>query len=601
MKKSNKGIRKNTIIKSAICFFIFYIIMMSALTIMASDNIHGILQKESNYDFSYMQSNLTRNIEYNETDHYTEVDRLVNLNMSMIGCLQQLSDKSIYCSAKLTDENGNVLCSTGNVLNVYLEDTDKFVFLDKIMSKKQISQLQSFAHNGRGFKSKITGIVNGCEIIPQKIICIRNDNKQIEFNFSNRQINNSELTNSTEIYGVYEYKFNKTNEEVKTYVNNQIKNNLNPVITSYKNSSELKTSPQDNQSSLFKTRYTDWHLIENSKTKALYFLAYSYAFCPLSLAMEQLIPLYIFCLFVTLLLIWILSSKLSNWIVKPILLLNKSAINMTNGERNVSYNLEKHRYDEIGQLADNLSFMSKNLNEAMDKLEEDVDYRKKLEKSRRNLTNAIAHELKTPLGIIRSYSESLKEKIDEDKKDYYLDVIIDETEQMDKMVIEMLSLSKLEANAYKLKPEPFSLKTITEEEIERYKKSSEEKQINFKLICNSEFEIIADKAGIKYVISNFISNAIKHTPLGLKIIVKIEIKDKKVFFSIENQGDKIPKDKLPKIWESFYKVDDSRERKLGGTGLGLAIAKNYLELHRAEYGCRNTKIGVIFWFSLAKN
>ena len=183
-------------------------------------------------------------------------------------------------------------------------------------------------------------------------------------------------------------------------------------------------------------------------------------------------------------------------------------------------------------------------------------------------------------------------------KDYYLDVIIDETEQMDKMVLEMLNLSKLEANAYKLKLEQFSLKDMVLKKIDRYKNILEEKQINISIKCNEDYKITADMTSFEQIISNFISNAINHTPVGKAIKINIENVKNDVLFSIENNGEHIPQDQISKIWDSFYKVDNSRERKNGGTGLGLAIAKNRLRLHNATYGCENIADGVRFWFSV---
>ena len=178
-------------------------------------------------------------------------------------------------------------------------------------------------------------------------------------------------------------------------------------------------------------------------------------------------------------------------------------------------------------------------------------------------------------------------------------MIIDETEQMDKMVLEMLNLSKLEANAYKLKLEQFSLKDLVVKKIERFKNILDEKQINMNFICDEDYKIIADLTSFEQIISNFISNAINHTPVGKNIKILIESENNKVLFSIENQGEHIPQEKISKIWDSFYKIDSSRERTNGGTGLGLAIAKNHLKLHNAQYGCENTDDGVEFWFRVS--
>jgi two-component sensor histidine kinase len=215
-----------------------------------------------------------------------------------------------------------------------------------------------------------------------------------------------------------------------------------------------------------------------------------------------------------------------------------------------------------------------------------------LEKNRRELTSAIAHELKTPLGIIRTYGEGLKEKIAEDKRDKYLEVIIDETYKMDKMVLEMLDLSKLEAKAYKLKKENFCINNLIEEIMKKNEKVFNDKSINVNYTSDKKYYIDADYVRIEQVINNLLSNAIYHTEENKSI--NIELNNGK--FIIENEGELISKDKIELIWDTFYRGDSSRDRSERRTGIGLAIVKNVLQLHNFKFGVENTTIGVRFWF-----
>lgn len=219
-----------------------------------------------------------------------------------------------------------------------------------------------------------------------------------------------------------------------------------------------------------------------------------------------------------------------------------------------------------------------------------------LEKNRRALVDAIGHELKTPLGIIGSYSEGLKEKIAEDKKDHYLDVIIDETQKMNELILEMLQLSKLESDAYCLRLEQFSLNDLIKANIKNKQKLFEDKEIVLKTKLDEEIELVADYLGMEKVFNNLLMNAIEHTPIGGTIEVRIE--DQKV--SVQNEGQVIPEEKLNQIWESFYKVEEINNRSGERTGLGLAIVKQILEKHGMTYGVKNMEKGVAFWFKVNK-
>lgn len=212
----------------------------------------------------------------------------------------------------------------------------------------------------------------------------------------------------------------------------------------------------------------------------------------------------------------------------------------------------------------------------------------RLDETRRRMTSAITHEFKTPLGIIRTYSEGIKENIAEDKKDHYLDIIIDETYRMDKMVLEMLDLSKLELKLYKLKKELLCINDL----VQKVLKNDEKIFCDSNIIVNYEYdeiyEINADYFRIEQVIQNLLSNAVNNA----KSKIQISIETHSVHFF--NDGNKIDEEKITLIWDIFYKEDNSRNNH--GTGIGLTIVKNILELHNMQYGVKNTENGVDFWF-----
>ena len=216
-------------------------------------------------------------------------------------------------------------------------------------------------------------------------------------------------------------------------------------------------------------------------------------------------------------------------------------------------------------------------------------YAEDAEKSRREMTGAIAHELKTPIAVLSSYAEALQENIDAEKQSYYLGVIREETDKMDRMVLELLDLSRLEAGKYKLQRENFDLQELAQEIVKPLEGQIREKNITLEWKVG-EVLINADRYRFGQVVENFMTNAIRHTPDGGKIVLRIGMN--RETFSVENQGSRLPQENLKKVWETFWQGDRSRNQR--GTGLGLSIVKTIVELHGGSVKAENTAIGVRF-------
>jgi signal transduction histidine kinase len=224
-----------------------------------------------------------------------------------------------------------------------------------------------------------------------------------------------------------------------------------------------------------------------------------------------------------------------------------------------------------------------------------LEYAQEAEQSRRQMVSNIAHELKTPLAIIHSYSEGLKERIAEEKREQYLDVILTESERMDAMVLEMLDLSRLEAGKVTLARDEFSLTELVQLVFGKLEMTAEGKELNITFDFKGDCRISADEARIGQVISNFAANAIKYTPHGGNVHVKVFVNRGKVF-SVENDSKPFTNEELEKVWETFYQADNARKSE--GAGLGLTIAKSIIELHGGKCFVRNTKTGVEFGFTV---
>lgn len=225
-----------------------------------------------------------------------------------------------------------------------------------------------------------------------------------------------------------------------------------------------------------------------------------------------------------------------------------------------------------------------------------LSYAEKAEENRRQMTSHIAHELKTPLAVIHSYTEGLQEHIAEEKREKYLEVILSETERMDDMVLEMLDLSRLEAGRVKLARDEFSLLTLCRGVFDKLELALQAKELRVTYTCFCDDTVTADESRIRQVMENFATNAIKHTPMGGEIRVQVTRDSRGTTFAMENDGESLPGEVLGKVWDSFWRQDESRSSP--GTGLGLAICKGIITLHGGTCEARNTRQGVAFSFRI---
>jgi signal transduction histidine kinase len=225
-----------------------------------------------------------------------------------------------------------------------------------------------------------------------------------------------------------------------------------------------------------------------------------------------------------------------------------------------------------------------------------LDYAHHAEQIRRRMVSNITHELKTPLAVISSYAEGLKEGIAADKQDHYLNVVLEETRRMDGMVLEMLDLSRLEAGKVRLATDRFSLLELTRRIVDKLSFLVEEKNLKVEYVWSYDFEITADEGRITQAVTNLVTNAMKYSPQGGTIAITVSKAKDKVTFAIENQSEPLTQEALDQLWDSFYRVDTARTEK--GTGLGLPITKAIIELHGGTCHVSNTSVGVEFKFYL---
>lgn len=367
------------------------------------------------------------------------------------------------------------------------------------------------------------------------------------------------------------------------------------------NANELTTYPvgddDDSKSQIFVQP-----IVESGHIKEFVFAMTSLQ--PVNEAMLVLKDYYVYALIIVFFVIILLSFYYSKIIVKPLIKMNRVTKKMANFD--FTEKLPISADDEIGSLSSSINTLSVNLKDRIDrlniantKLQQDIERERQLERTRKEFISGVSHELKTPLSVIRSFAEGIKDGVSKDTT-YYTDVILEETENMNRLIVEMLELAKLESGTYKLEMTTFSIGDLIQQVYTKLLFSMEEKHLQVEMDIDCSIYVKANRNRIEQVVVNLLSNAIRYTPDTKHICIRVIDGEEKVKVEIENNGNPIPDESLQKIWDRFYRLDASRSRHTGGTGLGLSIVKNILELHHANYGVYNIDNGVVFYFDLQK-
>lgn len=311
----------------------------------------------------------------------------------------------------------------------------------------------------------------------------------------------------------------------------------------------------------------------------------------------------------TILISAVIVSYASRKFTDPILELNDIAKRMANLDFSRKYKTTDAE-DEIDNLGKSINVMSdklertiKQLRNTNNELEKDIEEKSKIDEMRKSFISDVSHELKTPISLIQGYSEGLLENVndDEESRRFYAEVILDETNKMDKLVKQLLELMKLEYGKREFNDTKFNIVEVEKEVVRKSKVMLEEKQIEVEFETSDEINVLADDFYIEQVITNYLTNAIKHAEevKGKKIIkITNEVKRQNVRIHIFNSGKNIPEEHLERIWKRFYKVDSSRNRNDGGSGIGLSFVKAVMNHYQKDYGVINKEDGVEFYFDL---
>ncbi len=211
----------------------------------------------------------------------------------------------------------------------------------------------------------------------------------------------------------------------------------------------------------------------------------------------------------------------------------------------------------------------------------DITEQQKLDNMRKEFVANVSHELKTPITTIKSYAETLAGGALEDKNVSvkFLDVINDEADRMNRLVSDLLQLSRMDYGREKWRMEEADLGKLAADSAEKIRVLAQEKSQTISCDIAGRVSAKIDKDRMEQVILNILGNAIKYTPEGGRITARVYREDKWNVISVKDNGIGIPKEDLPHVFDRFYRVDKARSREMGGTGLGLSIAGEIVNAH----------------------
>ena len=320
--------------------------------------------------------------------------------------------------------------------------------------------------------------------------------------------------------------------------------------------------------------------------------------------------LYIIAIFVIIfggIVLLIISKRFS----KPIEELEDIAKKMSNLDFSQKYKVSNAN-DEFDKLGESINLMSEKLEATINQLknnnielEKDIEEKSHIDEMRKSFISDVSHELKTPIALIQGYSEGLIENVnsDEESRKFYAEVILDEATKMDKLVKQLLELMKLEYGKMKFNNGEFNIIELEKEILRKSKVMIDKENIEVDFNDSQKIDVFADDFYIEQVLTNYITNAIRYSvPINgvrkIKITNEIDKENNKVRIIVFNTSEGLSNEELLRIWNRFYKADESRNRSKGGNGIGLALVKAIMNNYGNKFGARNVVGGIEFFFEL---
>ena len=314
------------------------------------------------------------------------------------------------------------------------------------------------------------------------------------------------------------------------------------------------------------------------------------------LALQKTLPI----LSVAILLVSVIAAFFYTWyMTKPIKKISKLSKQMA--DMDFSGLCPTNRTDEIGVLSHSLNDLSKKLaaalselQEANQKLQADIDMERRLEKQRVEFFAAASHELKTPITIIKGQLQGMLYQVGRYKdRETYLAQSLEITDTLGKMVQELLTISRLDTPGYTCKKSNLNLSNFIIDRVTAFEDLFMQKDLTVEQSISPEVYILGDMQLLQKALDNLLGNAAAYSGAGNQVLIKLWKETETATLTIENTGAYIPDEAISRLFEPFYRVDQSRNKQTGGTGLGLYIVKTILDLHGAKIEIANTIQGVI--------
>ena len=406
------------------------------------------------------------------------------------------------------------------------------------------------------------------DYITNNNVCVLVLNDSYNKVYSHNSLGETCLLTKSVTFGETDITIDKEPSKIGSYLDN------NPSIN------QAYTSQDDNRESLVVAE-------KYSSVLSNYYIILSAPLELMSSYIDFILSNYTFVSILIIVIAIVASYFLASRITKPILKMKDEATKLAEGNYDVSFK-QNDSYSEINALASSLD----NATEKLSKVDE----------LRKDLIANVSHDIKTPLTMIKAYAEMIKDISGDDpvKRNEHLDVIINETEYLDKLVIDMLEYSKMQAGYIELTKSNVELAKIVKKILKTLKSLIDEKNIKVTHKLD-DVVVYCDEIKITQVINNFITNAVKYTDKDGKIEITLKDLGEEVRFDVIDNGRGIKEEEIPYIWDRYYKIDKNFSRNVNSFGLGLAIAKAILEAHHAKYGVTSkVNEGSNFYFTIKK-